>query len=184
MHTAPTEFPDTRFQPFQERRPLSYGIHGDELLADKEHALANFCDILGAEFFQGRDDICVQLLKLGEDGAFREKLGTVNAAKYEAFAALPPEHQAIAVDVAREAMNQLIRRVAQSIACDVRGFPGEYWVEWQIKAVLYKVLSIGESGPKLKKVATQAITGDPKGTLASSFGRWLNKFGVRRSADG
>jgi hypothetical protein len=173
-------FPDPRFQAFQQRRPNTYSVPGDELLNDKANAVRNFADIYGAEFFQARDDITVQLKKLGEDQAFRAKLGTVKAARFEKFAALPDEHRAVAVQLAEEAMNQLIDRVAQSVAGDVRNYPGGYWIEFEIRAVVYKILGFGPNGPKLKKMATQLMTGDPKVTLGGSFGRWLNRFGGKR----
>lgn len=182
--TVVQSFPDLRFQAFQQRHPTEYSVPGDELLIDKENAVRNFADIYGARFFQARDDIALQLRKLGEDETFRAKLGTVKASRFEKFAALPDEQRAVAVQLAEEAMNQLIDRVAQSVACDVRNYPGGYWIEFEIKAIVYKVLGFGQNGPKLKKVGTQLMTGDPKVTLGSSFGRWLNKFGTKRNTNG
>jgi hypothetical protein len=177
-------FPDLNFPPFQVRSPSAYAVHGDELLADKSNILKNFADIYGAQFFQARDDIILQLTKIGEDSKFRSKLGKVKAAKFEKFAALSEEQRAIAVHLTEEAMNQLIDRVAQAVSCDVRNYPGGYWIEFEIKAVVYKILGFSANGPKLKKVAAQVMTGDPKSTLASSFGRWLNKFTAKRPIDG
>ena len=110
-------------------------------------------------------------------------MGKVKAAKFEKFAALSEEQRAVAVQLAEEAMNQLIDRAAQSVSGDVRNYPGGYWIEFEIKAVVYKILGYGDNGAKLKKVASQLMTGDSQCTLASSFGRWLNKFGVKRASD-
>lgn len=177
-------FPNLSYPPFQERSPSAYAVHGDELLADKDNALKNFADIFGAKFFQARDDITMQLIKLGEDSEFRAKLGKVKAERFEKFSALSDEQRAVAVQLAEESMNLLIDRVAQSISCDVRDYPGGYWVEFEIKAVIYKVLGFNSNGPKLKKICSQIMTGDPKVTLGSSFGRWLNKFGKKQASDG
>jgi hypothetical protein len=56
----------------------------------------------------------------------------------EQFAYLPEEHRVVALQVAEVAMNNLIDRVAQSIGCDVRDYPGGYWIEFEIKAVVCK----------------------------------------------
>ena len=64
-------FPDLRYQPFQVRQPSGYAVHGDQLLGDKANVLKNFADIYGAKLFQARDDISLQLTRLGENIEFR-----------------------------------------------------------------------------------------------------------------
>lgn len=170
-------FPDISLKPFSMIRGAPYPISGDQLVIDNENALRNHVDILGCQFFQARNDILKELAKLGDDSEYRAKLGKTKAAKLEAFSALPKVQRDIALALAEVAMNHLIDRVAQTIGCAERNYPGGYWIEYKIESQVSKIIDTGHAGIKLKKVTKQVITGDSQVTLGSSYGRWLNTFG-------
>lgn len=178
-------FPNMNYKPFSYRPTTnSFPIDPQILIADDENALRNHVDILGWQFFQARNEILDTLTKLGEDQVYREKLGTIKAAKLEAFAKLDPKSRDVALSLAEEAMNHLIDRVAQTIGCDNRGYGGDLCIEHHIECRVFKIVGANANGVKLKKVAKCVITGDAQVTLGGSFGRWLNMFGARPSKNG
>lgn len=140
------DFPNVQCRPFSVQRIRPFPLDGNQLVADHENAVRNHADILGCMFFHGRDDILAELAVLGSNSDYRAKLGKVKAAKLERFAAMPEEQREIALGLAEEAMNHMIDRVAQAIACGIRGYPDNYCIEYKIESQVSKIVGAGVNG--------------------------------------
>lgn len=174
--SVPDDYPNTSYPPFSMRKITSYPIDGIALIEDRTNELQNHVDILGWHLFRARNDILETFSKLGEDAAFRAKLGTIKASKFETFANLDSRTQKIALGLAEEAMNHLIDRTAQTLGSGYRGYAGGLCIEYHIESRVLKIIDANDDGVKLKKIAKCVITDDRQGTLGGAFGRWLNMF--------
>lgn len=174
-------FPDLNIRPFRLERSAKHRIQGDELVSNGDLKEERYADILGAEFFQARDDILSEIRAFLDYAEYRKKLGSIRTPPFDALSEVDEVMQANALKIAEFAMDQLIRRTAQTLECSIRNYPGDYWVEFEVLATTYKVTDLKSSGPKLKKVETVKVTSLDNLRLSSSYGRWVNSFGGSRN---
>jgi hypothetical protein len=173
--TRSDTFPHRDAKPFRIQRRTNYSVPADVLIADEANRQTNFEDILGAGYFQARNDILAEYRALLTDVAYRAKLGTIIGQKIDEIAQLDSKSQDLALRLAEMAMDRLIERIDSELTGSIRDYPGGFWIEFELKAVVYKILGFNANGPKLKKVFTHVL--DSSASIKNKYGRWLNQFG-------
>jgi hypothetical protein len=155
--TANETFPPRDAKPFRMQRRTNYAIPAEVLIADEANRQTNFEDILGAGYFQARNDVLAEYRALLTDVAYRAKLGTIKGQKIDEIAQLDLKSQDLALRLAEMSMDRLIERIDSELTGSIRDYPAGYWIEFERKAVLYKILGFNANGPKLKKVLTHVL---------------------------
>jgi len=146
------------------------------LAEGQDHAPQNHADVIGCALFQHRDDVLATFAALGEDDAYRTKLGKINSPPFSDFAAMKPEDRKVALTLASLAMNRMIEAFAHVLGVGTRTIPGGYCVDYRIESRLVKIVDATEDGVQLANAASCVIAGDDQDVLLHSFNRWLNAF--------